>query len=146
MRAEELLKRIIGSFFMITTGIVISMYVFCLIFNPDVRFTLTDIGRIILMAAVSDLALIIFFSRRELDKKQMFMRYIIHFIVLSSMLLYFMFLWDWLKPRDAKEITVFLITVLIVYVVIFMTNRYKDRKLSDKLNDKLKQRYGSKLL
>ena len=56
MRKEELVKKMIDSFFMITTGIVTSMYVFCLIFNPDVRFTLADIGRIILMAAVSDLA------------------------------------------------------------------------------------------
>lgn len=143
MRKEELVKKMINSFFMITTGIVISMYVFCLIFNPDVRFTLADIGRIILMAAVSDLALIIFFCRRELNKKQMLMRYIIHFIVLSAILLYFSFLWDWVNPRDTKEIAVFLISILLVYVVIFLFNRYRDRKLSDKLNDKLKQRYDS---
>lgn len=143
MRKEELVKKMISSFFMITTGIVISMYLFCLIFNPDVRFTLADIGRIILMAAVSDLALIIFFCRRELDKKQMLMRYIIHFIVLLAILLYFSFLWDWVNPRDTKEIAVFLISILLVYVVIFLSNRYRDRKLSDKLNDRLKQRYGS---
>lgn len=143
MRMEELVKKMIDSFFMITTGIVISMYVFCLIFNPDVRLTLVDIGRIILMAAVSDLAFIIFFCRRELDKKQMLMRYIIHFIVLSAILLYFSFLWDWVNPRDTKEIAVFLISILLVYVVIFLSNRYRDRKLSDKLNDRLKQRYDS---
>lgn len=143
MGKEELVKKMINSFFMITTGIVISMYVFCLIFNPDVRLTLADIGRIILMAAVSDLALIIFFCRRELDKKQMLMRYIIHFIVLAAILLYFAFLWDWVNPRDTKEIAVFLISILLVYVVIFLSNRYRDRKLSDKLNDRLKQRYDS---
>lgn len=143
MGKEELVKKMINSFFMITTGIVISMYVFCLIFNPDVRFTLADIGRIILMAAVSDLALIIFFCRRELNKKQMLMRYIIHFIVLSAILLYFSFLWDWVNPRNTKEIAVFLISILLVYVVIFLSNRYRDRKLSDKLNDRLKQRYDS---
>lgn len=143
MGKEELVKKMINSFFMITTGIVISMYVFCLIFNPYVRFTLADIGRIILMAAVSDLALIIFFCRRELNKKQMLMRYIIHFIVLSAILLYFSFLWDWVNPRDTKEIAVFLISILLVYVVIFLSNRYRDRKLSDKLNDRLKQRYDS---
>lgn len=146
MRKEELVKKMIDSFFMITTGIVISMYVFCLIFNPDVRFTLADMGRIILMAAVSDLALIIFFCRRELDKKQMLMRYIIHFIVLAAILLYFSFLWDWVNLRDTKEIVVFFISILLVYVSIFLIDRYRDRKLGDKLNDRLKQRYGSRIL
>lgn len=143
MRKEELLKKMIGSFFMIITGIVVSMYVFCLIFNPHVTFNLNDIGRIILMAAVSDLPLIIFLSTRELDKKQMLMRYVIHFIVLSAILLHFAFLWDWVNRKDIKEITVFLISVLIVNVAIFLTNRYRDRKLSEKLNERIKQRYGS---
>ncbi|WP_304508075.1 DUF3021 domain-containing protein [Anaerotignum sp.] len=143
MRKEELLKKMIDSFFMITTGVVISMYVFCLIFNPDVKFTLVDIGRIIVMAVVSDLPFLIFLCRRELDKKQMLIRNIIHFIVLSAILLYFAFLWDWVNPRDGKEITVFLVSVLLVYAAVFLTNRYRDRKLSDKLNDRLKQRYGS---
>ncbi len=143
MRTEELVKKMIDSFFMITTGIVISMYVFCLIFNPDVRFALVDIGRIILMGAVSDLTFMIFLCRRELDKKQMLMRYIIHFIVLLAILLYFSFLWDWVNPRDMKEIAVFFISILLVYVAIFLTNRCRDRKLSDKLNEKLKQRYDS---
>lgn len=143
MRKEELVKKMINSFFMITTGIVISMYVFCLIFNPDVKFTLVDIGRIIVMAVVSDLPFLIFLCRRELDKKQMLIRNIIHLTVLSAILLYFAFLWDWVNPRDGKEIAVFLVSVLLVYAAIFLTNRYRDGKLSDKLNDRLKQRYGS---
>lgn len=143
MRKEELLKKMINSFFMITTGVVISMYVFCLIFNPDAKFTLTDIGRILVMAFVSDLPFLIFLSSRELSKKQMLIRSIIHFIVLSAVLLYFAFLWEWVNPREEKEIGVFLLFVLLVYVVVFLTSKYRDGKLSDKLNDQLKQRYGS---
>ena len=143
MRAEELLKKMISSFFMIATGIVISMYVFCLIFYPDVSFMLADIRRILVMAVAGDLPLVIFLSRRELTKNQMLLRTMIHFVVLSGVLLYFAFLWDWVDPANTKEIAVFLISVVLVYTAVFLTNRYRDKKLGDRLNDRLKQRYRS---
>lgn len=143
MRVEELLKKMIRSFFIITTGIVASMYVFCLLFNPDASFRLADIGRILLMAAASDLTLVIYLSRRELDKKQMTTRTIIHVLVLATVLLHFAFLWNWVNPEAAKEVVVFLVSVMLVYVIILFTNKYRDKKLSDKLNDRLKQRYRS---
>ncbi len=143
MRAEELLKKMASSFFIITTGVVISMYVFCLIFNPDAGFSVADIGRILLMGIAGDLPLILFLSRRELSKKQMLLRTIIHLVVLSSILLYFAFLWDWVNPKSAGEIAVFLTSVVLVYAAVMLINRYRDKKLSDRLNDRLKQRYRS---
>lgn len=141
MHADELIKKMISNFFMITTGIVVSIYIFCLIFNPGASFTLVDIGRILLMAAASDLPFVIFLSRRELDKKQMTIRMIIHFIVLAAVILYFAFLWNWVNLGAANEIAVFLIFVLLVYVIILFINKYKDKKLSNQLNDRLSQRY-----
>jgi uncharacterized membrane protein len=111
MRAEELLKRMFHSFFLITTGIVISMYVFCLILNPDASFSLDDIGRILLMALAGDLPYVIFLSSKELDKTQMLIRKIIHLIVLSAVLLYFASLWDWVSLHSSKEVAVFLSSV-----------------------------------
>ena len=143
MRAEELLKTMVQSFFMITTGIVISMYLFCLIFYPDASFSLDDIGRILLMALAGDLPYVIFLSRREFSKMQMLIRKIIHLIVLSAILLYFASLWDWVSLSSTKEVTVFLATVLAVYVAVFLANNYRDKKLTDKMNDRLKEHYRS---
>ena len=143
MRAEELLKTMVQDFFMITTGIVISMYVFCLIFSPDASFSLADIGRILLMALAADLPHVIFLSRRELSKMQMLIRKVIHLIILLAILLYFASFWDWVSLNNAKEVAVFLSSVLAVYVAVFLAGSYRDKKLTDKMNDRLKEHYRS---
>jgi hypothetical protein len=143
MRAEEILKKMTVSFFVIVTGIVCSIYIYCLIFNPDAVFTLADIGRILLMAVAGDLPFFLFLSGRELNKKQMLLRKVVHFVVLSAVLLYLVFRWDWVDPKNGKGIAVFFLTILLVYAAVFFVSRYRDKKLTSKLNERLKERRRS---
>jgi len=141
MRIGELLKTMLYSFFIITTGIVVSMYVFCLIFYPDVSFSLDDIGRILLMALASELPYVIFLSRDELSRKQMLIRFAIHAPVLFAILLFFSHIWDWVDISKATEVAVFFALVAGVYIGVLLITSYRDKKLADKLNDSLKDRY-----
>ena len=141
MRIGDLLKTMVRAFFAIVTGIVASMYVFCLIFNQDAVFSLDDIGRVLLMAFASEIPFFIFYSRKELDKKQMLIRQAIHVPVLLAVLLYFAQLWDWVSMSHPKEIIVFIALVIIVYAMVLAFAIYQGKKLADKLNDRLKQKY-----
>lgn len=143
MNAEELLKAMLRSFFMIATGVIASMYVFCLVFNPDASFTLQDIGRILLMSFASDLTFLIFYSSKVLSKKQMYIRKFIHFPVLLAVLLYPAQLWHWISLNSAQEVLVFLLLVLAVYAAVFAATTYYEKKLADKINRHLKERYHS---
>ena len=143
MRIGDLVKTIVRSYFVITTGIVTSMYVFCLIFNRDALYSLDDIGRILLMALASILPFFIFYSHKELSKKQMLIRQAIHVPVLMTVLFYFAQLWDWVNMNHPKEIVVFIVLVFVVYAVVLAVATYQDKKLADQLNDRLKQRYHS---
>ena len=141
MNKEELLKFIFRSFFVVTTGIVVSMYVFCVIFNPTATFSLDEIGRILLMAVMSEIPHVIFYSQKELSKKEMFIRMIIHFPILLAILLYLAHIWDWFNLNSPKETGAMIFLILGVYVIVFVTTTYNDKKLADKLNESLKQRY-----
>lgn len=143
MRIEELLKAMFRAFFIITTGIIASMYIFCLIFFPDASFSLDDIGRILLMAFASDLPFFLFYSRKELGKKQMLVRTAVHIPVLLAILLYFAHLWNWVSMNNPKEVVVFILLVLGVYAIVYAAGAYQDKKMADKLNDSLKERYHS---
>lgn len=144
MCLNQLLKTMFRSFFVITTGVVVSMYVFCLILNPAAVFTLDDIGRILLMAAAGDLPLILFWSRRELSERQLMGRKAIHLLVLLAILLYFASLWNWVSLKNAGQVTVFLLGVLAVYFMVTAVSIYRDKKLTDQLNRKIKERYHSR--
>lgn len=143
MRIEELLRTMLHSFFVITTGIVVSIYVFCLIVHPEAKFSLDDIGRILLMSLASDLPYVIYFSRKELDKKHMFIRKVIHFSVLLAILLYFAQLWNWVSLSNPKEVFIFISLIVGVYVIVFAVATHQDKKLAEKLNERLNQRYHS---
>lgn len=141
MNAENLLKTMFRSFFIIVTGIIASMYVFCLIFYPDASFSLHDIGGILVMAFVSDLPYLLFYSGKELSKKQMYIRKLIHLPVLLTVVLYFACLWDWISLNHTREVLTFVLLFLFVYIMVFLTCKYQDQKLADKLNHRLRERY-----
>lgn len=143
MRADEVLNKMIISFFVIVTGVVFSMYIFCLVFYPETRFSLTDIGRILVMGVVGDLPFLIFLSGRELNRKQTVVRIIIHALVLSVSLLFLAIWWDWISPNSITQIAFFLLTVMLVYAAVLFISSYRDRKLTEKLNKRLKERYHS---
>lgn len=143
MRTEEILKKMAVSFFVIVTGIVCSFYLFCLIFYPNAVFSTVDIGRILLMAVAGDLPFLLFLSGKELSKKQMLVRRIIHFIVLLAILLYLAIRWNWVNPKNIEEIAIFLLTILLVYAAVSFVSRYRDKKLTEKLNERLRERRRS---
>lgn len=141
MRIEEILKTMFYSFFVIATGIVASMYVFCLIFYPNVSFSLNDIRAILITALACDLPFFIYYSKRDLSKKQMFIRTIIHFFVLLTVLIYLSHLWNWISLNEPREVAIFVLLVVVVYVIVSSIISYQDKRLAKKLNDNLKERY-----
>ena len=143
MRKEDLFEIMFRSFFVIATGVITSMYIFCLIFEPDASFSLNDIGRVLLMAFVSEFPFILFYSRKELGKKQMLIRTLIHFPVLLTLLIFFAQLWDWVDIYNFKEVIVLVLLIMGVYGIVLSATAYQDQKLADKLNESLKRRYHS---
>lgn len=143
MNLNELLKAMFRAFFVITTGITISMYVCCLLFSPDARLTPADIGGILLLAFITDLTFFLFYSKRELSKKQMLLRFFIHLPILLGILLNFAHLWDWVNMNSTKEVAVFLLLVFGIYAAVLAVTFYQDKKTAEKLNDGLKKRFHS---
>lgn len=143
MRIGELAKMMFRAFFIITTGTVVSMYVFCLIFYPDAHFSPGDIGGILLAAFFSDLTFLVFCSRKELRKKQMLIRFAIHIPILLAVLFYFAYLWNWLDINNPKEVSVLVLLIFCVYAVVFAIIGYQDKRTAEKLNEGLRKRYPS---
>ena len=96
-----------------------------------------------LQRAQSTLPFIIFYSPKELSKRRMLVRMAAHSLVLLSILLFFAQLWDWISLNNPKEVVVFILSILVIYIVVFATNSFRDKKLADKLNEKLQKRYHS---
>lgn len=143
MPIKDLLKSMFHAYFVITTGAVLSMYISCLLFNPYGSFSTADIGGILLVALVSDLSFFIFYSNKDISKKEMVLRFSIHIPAIVGMLLYFAQLFKWVNLKSPQQVVVFILLVLGVYTCTLMISFYQDKKTADKLNDYLRKRYLS---
>ena len=143
MQFKEILKKMLHSYFVVTTGIVFSIYLYCLLFNPAGIFTKTDIGRILLLAFYCALTYIVFYSKRELVGIQLIVREIICFILITFIVLFCSDRWEWINLSSWVEILFFLLVILVVRVIVILVTRYRDKKMTNKINDKLKERYHS---
>lgn len=143
MSIKDLLKAMFQAYFVITTGVIISMYVLCLLFNPNGNFSPVDIGGILLVSLISDLSFFVFYSNKELGKRQMLFRFSIHIPTLLALLLFFAYLYKWVNIKSPVQVTVFILLVLGVYVGTLALTFYQDKRIADKLNSSLKERYHS---
>lgn len=141
MNFETLLKEMARAFLIIVTGIVAGNYAISLIFTPDAFFPVSHFGRILLCALLSDFPYIIFYSPKELSKRQMFIRHVIHGIVLLAVLLIMASIWNWIDFGNPFEMAIYLLVIAAIYVVVYASSYFADKKTADKLNEGLRERY-----
>ena len=135
----EFLKKTCNDFFIIAAGILISSTVFCSIFNPGQMFDLGFMWQIIGMAFFSSLLHFIFYSRKELTKKQMLVRQIIHACVLVALLLTLGYTWGWIQSGSVAQALIFVALIGFVYCIVTVLSFQHDKKVARRLNDCLKQ-------
>ena len=141
MNLREILNRMFHSFFVILSCSLIGTYVFQLIFKTEDKLYTHDIGALIILSVMADLSYFIFYSRNELSKNQMLVRYMIHMVYISSLMLFTAFFMKWISHDNLIQIIVFLALIVLVYIAVFLINNYQARKTANVINKKLNERY-----
>jgi hypothetical protein len=93
------------------------------------------------MAALTDLAYFIFYSGKELSKRQMLLRYFVHFTAIMGIALSIAVRMGWISRAEPVRAAVFAGLVAAVYITVFIVTMYQSKKLAEKLNRKLRERY-----
>jgi len=140
MNIKEITRLMSSTFFVIFSGSVLAMYTYSLIFGID-TLKLHNITALLIMTVLADLAYFIFYSNRELSKRQMHMRSIIHFITIMGILLFTASYMEWILWSEPIQVIVFVGLVTSIYVVVRVISDYQSKKLADKLTQKLRERY-----
>lgn len=136
---KEFLKKMLRDFFTITAGCFLATTVYCSIFFPDVSFNIHAMWSTVLLGFVTTLPHFIFFSRKELGKKQMLARQTIHACVLLSILLTFAYTLGWIDTGSIVQPVVFILLVGLVYFTVGFLSFHHDKKIARELNEHLKQ-------
>ena len=134
-------KEMIRSYFTATTGIVISLYLVCLLFYPDGAFSPPDIGRILLTAFFCTLPCVAIFLLKKPGGKRIIIFEVGYLTTVIVIELCCAFLWGWISADRYLEALVFIVPIAAIHILGILIKRHRDKNLTDQINDRLKARY-----
>ncbi|MGE5390324.1 MAG: DUF3021 family protein [Deltaproteobacteria bacterium] len=134
MELKDLLNVMIKTFFIVTTGTVLSVAVFCSVFSKDAVFTVYIFWQILLLAVLTTLPSLVFFSPKELSKKGWLVREAIHLAVLIIILFYLGYIWGWIAASKPMQLALYLFLIIMVYLVVKLFVHQSDKRVANQLN------------
>jgi len=100
-----------------------------------------DITANLILSIVASSALLVFYSKKELSKRQFLVRYTIHFSIILTTTLIVARRMGWIRMNEALMVGTFVALVLTVYIVIVVYDLCQSKKVVNELNQRLKEKY-----
>lgn len=130
-------KKILLSYFLVVAGITAATGIVGSIYMPHETFGYQAFLSPFLFGLVAVIPSLVTYSRKELSIKQMFFRFVLHFLLLEVMILCFAFLAGLLQSPSIA-VSLFL-SVLIIDLTVRLVMWLNDRHLAGELNNALKE-------
>ncbi len=136
MKLTDLIKKLVGDYFIIFTVIIVATTILRQIFLPDKYFALKDIFVCMVGALLGDLPTLIFYSQKELSEKEIRLRIVIHFLLLEAVLLTFGYI---IGLVVGLENTIFFACqIAVIYVLVRFFRWVADSRDANSINKKLR--------
>ncbi len=143
MGIRTVIKKIMNDFFVITTGILIGVIVYGWLFEPNITFDLHALLGIVFSGLLTSVPTLIFYSGKELSRKQMLIRQILHFILLETIILSGAYASRRIKPGDAAQTITLFLLVFIIYAAVRVREWLFDKREAGRLNKSIRE-YNSR--
>lgn len=133
------LKNLLQVFLLITAGTIISATIYCTLFFQDITFGIDLLWQLVAVAFFCTVPCLMFYSKKELSKKTMLIRHIIHLCVTLAILIFFAYFWTWIDVGSIIQPIVFVVLVSVVYVTVTFFAYQIDKMTAKQLNERLQQ-------
>ena len=140
MNYKEIAKDIIEVFFVIFAVTIVGNAVLAQLYGIE-SIQASIVFGILILSFVTSLANIVFYSRRELKRREMLFRYFIHFVLIFAIVLGFATYAGWIYWGMPITVIYFCIYIFIIYLTVHGVVFLQTKMLADQLNEKLKERY-----
>jgi fatty acid desaturase len=135
------LKWVFLTFVYVLAGSILSTAIFITIFFPDDQFTIALLWQVIAMSAVTAPGTLLFKSKKEVGKKSMKLRQVIHFIYIYFVVMGTAILCDWMNIQSIIQPIVLLILIGTVYFGVCYVMFRQSEKEADCINRRLRKIY-----
>ena len=136
------IRNTIKVFIYILAGTTIGSAIFLTLFNPNSQLTYVFLWQIIILSAVCAMGNLIFISGKVLRRKQVKIRYLIHYLYNGLVVIAGSLIFNWIDPDQSRTLILLFLFYTVYYFIITMALTNRDKKIADVLNEKLKKYHG----
>ncbi|HYH02419.1 MAG TPA: DUF3021 family protein [Bacillota bacterium] len=136
MKITVFFKLLIRVFLMGFTGAMLSITVFLTAFSVK-QVPTTLLWQATLLALLSALVSLIYYSNREFSKQELFQRKMIHFPCTLGVWLGGAYHFRWFSFTNFKYVTFFIVELVLVYLLIMISFCFISHSQAKRLNQKL---------
>jgi hypothetical protein len=137
----ENVKKIIQTFFYVLSGSIISTAIFMTIFLRDLYFNVEVIWQVIVVSAITSIGTLIYHSKREISKKRMRLRLIIHYTYINIVVLGCAVMWQWVNINRVSQIVTMVLLIAGVYFSVTTAMFSNEKRIAENINQRLRTRY-----
>ena len=116
MNLKELIKRMFISYFIIFGGAVLSGYLFMQIFGLT-AIRIEDINALLIITVLAGLTQLTLYSKKNLDHRQILLRYVIIFPLVGIIVLSVAAYMEWIKQDDYYHFLVIIVLIGLIAMV-----------------------------
>ena len=137
----ESIKKVIQTYFYVLSGSIISTAIYITIFLPNVYFNVEVIWQVIVVSAITSLGTLIYKAKREISKKQMRIRHIIHYTYINVVVLGFALMWRWINANRLIQVIAMMLLIACVYFGVSAAMDSNEKRIAENFNQRLRARY-----
>ncbi len=134
-------KRMLNTFAYILAGYTLNCAIFITIFVPELEFHISLLWQAIALSAVCTLGNFIYYCKSILNKKQMRVRIIFHFLYINAVVVGGAILFDWITPGLNLQLLVLLLLIVALYAIITVVSFRQEKKIAEDLNRQLRKQF-----
>lgn len=133
MSIKERIKFTITVFCMITTCMIIVLFIKSMVSNPTINLQPKLLGQILLVAFLISI-ISLFRSNRQMSNKEVIIRRIVHICIIAAIVICFSYLFDSGNTYNPGTLIITFLVISLIYCVICFVMYQGDKKEAENLN------------
>ena len=140
MDLKEFIGEMFDSFFVTFTVAVMGLVIYMHLFGNRIAL-LVDIAAIFILSALTSLAGLVFYSKKEPKRLGLIIRYLIHAVLIFALIFSVATYMGWIYWGTAATVVPFAALIIGIFVSVHAILFLQTKLLADELNKKLEERY-----
>jgi hypothetical protein len=132
-----MIKNMFKVFILSLSGTTIGSTIFITLFEKDATLNYLFLWQMIIIAVGCALGNVIFVAKRELTKGEIKIRFILHYVYISLIVIGGAHFFDWINIRNITDIGMMVVLIAIIYTSVTTAMFKNDSKEAEDLNKKL---------